>query len=188
MTSVFGVAAPIDSTSIVMYPLTLEDVSGKDDKRLKSYSSDHNNGAYWNIAFYDTRTDSAQLLISNRVILINAYQKLKDRIVYTITAEDYNGDGKLDHNDPQYLFISDLKGKNFKQITPKNIHVRNFQAIGHSATMLIQTLADSNKDKKFGDGDVVVPMIFDPGKMDIAKETFSTSFKAELNKIFNKLY
>lgn len=187
MISVFGDAFPVDSTTIVMYPLTLN-TPEKDGDRLKKYSSGPDNAPYWNIAFYDTETGNSNLLVSDRVILINSFQKLKDLIIYNATPEDYNGDGKLDHKDPKYLFTSDLTGKNFKQITPKNMDINNFQAINHSAIILIQAVTDSNKDKKFEDNDDIVPMIFDARKMDVAKTVFSPSFKAELNKTFEKLY
>lgn len=187
MISVFDDAVPLDSTTFVMYPLTLG-TSGKEEEDLKRYSSESGNGPYWNIAFYDVKTGNPNLLVSDRVIRINSFQKLKDLMVYNVTAEDYNGDGKLDHKDPDYLFTSDLTGKNFKQITPDRMDVRSFRAIDHSETILIQTVADSNKDKKFDEEDAIVPMIFDAGKMNVAKATFSASFKAELDKTFNKLY
>lgn len=187
MISVFGDAVPLDSSTIVMYPLNL-DASRKDEADLKRYSSESGNGSYWNIAFYDTKTENANLLVSDRVIRINSFQKLKDIIVYNVTAEDYNGDGKLDHKDPNYLFTSELTGKSFKQITPNHMDVRSFRAIEHSATILIQTVADSNKDKTFEDNDTIAPMVFNARKMDVAKETFSATFKAELDKTFNKLY
>jgi len=187
MISAFDDAVPLDSTSFVMYPLTLG-TSGNGEEELKRYSSESANGPYWNIAFYDLRTGNANLLVSDRVIRINSFQKLKDIMVYNVTAEDYNGDGKLDHKDPDYLFTSDLAGKSFKQITPNHMDVRSFRVIQHARVILIQTVEDSNKDKKFEDGDVIVPMIFGTGKMDVAKETFSASFKAELNKAFDKLY
>ncbi len=185
--AVFDDAVPLDSTSFVMYPLTLG-TSGNGKEDLKRYSSESDNGPYWNIAFYDIKTENVNLLVSDRVIRINSFQKLKDIMVYNVTAEDYNGDGKLDHKDPDYLFTSDLTGKRFKQITPDHVDVRSFRAIEHATVILVQTVADANKDKKFEDGDAIVPMIFDVRKMDVAKATFSASFKAELNKTFNKLY
>jgi hypothetical protein len=187
MISVFKDIVPIDSTNVVMYPLTLR-TSEKDTESIKRYSSGSDTGPYWNIAFYDIKTEKSNLLVSDRIIIINSFQTLKNLMVYNATSEDYNADGRLDRKDPTYLFTSDQTGKNLKQITPSNMNIHSFRTINHSGTILIQAMTDSNHDKKFDENDEIVPMIFDAEKMDVAKAVFSSSFKAELNKTLNKLY
>ncbi|HMI05360.1 MAG TPA: hypothetical protein VK541_22920 [Pedobacter sp.] len=186
LASKFGEAIPLDSTTSVMYPLTLS-TSGKDDEGLKSYSSRESEGPYWNIAFHDTKTGVSNLLNFPTPIRINSFQKLKDMIIYNVTVNDYNLDGQLDHKDPSYLFTSTLSGKQFKQITPKNMDVNNFKT-GSTLTILIQATTDSNGDQKFGEEDDVIPLIFDIQKGDVAKEVFNPAFKAGIAEAFNKLY
>ncbi|WP_316793786.1 hypothetical protein [Pedobacter frigoris] len=184
---VFNEGIPLENTTSIMYPIALG-VAGKDDEGLKKYRSDSDSGPYWNIAFYDHKTGVSSLLDSGRTILINSFQKLKEVIIYSVRIKDYNGDGKLDRNDPVCLFTSNLAGKNFKQITPDHLDARNFRSIDKSNIILIQAISDSNKDKAFDDDDLVTPMIFDSEKAETAKETFNSSFKNEVNKAFNQLY
>jgi len=186
LASKFNEAVPLDSTTSVLYPLTLS-ASGKDDEGLKSYPSRSGEGPYWNIAFYDTKTGVSNLLDFEMPIRINSFQKLKDMIIYNVTVTDYNGDGQLDHKDPSYLFTSTQSGKQFKQITPNYMNVTSFNA-GSTLTILIQATTDSNGDHKFGQDDDVIPLIFDLQKGDVAKETFNPAFKAGITEAFNKLY
>lgn len=187
LTFAFDEVIPVDSSTFLMYPLTLS-TSEKGQNELKRYTSGSGNIPCWNIAFYDIRTGKSNLLDSPRPIRINSFQKLKDIMVYLVTTTDYNGNGHLDDKDPTYMFTSSLAGKSFKQITPNNIDVSSFKATNSAQTILIRTVIDSNGDKRFGEDDDVVPMIFDSQKADVAEEAFNPSFKAEVNKVFNKLY
>lgn len=186
LASKFNEAVPLDSTTSVLYPLTLS-ASGKDEEGLNSYSSRSDEGPYWNVAFYDTKTGLSNLLDIEMPVRINSFQKLKNMIIYNVTVTDYNGDGQLDHKDPSYLFTSTQSGKQFKQITPNNMHVNSFTA-GSTQTILIQARTDSNGDQKFGAEDDVIPLIFDLQKGDVAKEIFHPAFKAGIAEAFNKLY
>lgn len=189
LTSVFNEGINIGNIDFVMYPLTLAASENTERKGMKSYPySSSNSGPYWNIAFYDNKTGDSYLLDSGHVMRINSFQQMKDVLVYSVTFTDYNGDGQLDGKDPTFLFTSDLGGRNFKQITPKGRHIHNFQLVPKSSTVLIQTIADTNGDKQFGESDELIPMIFDPEKADTAKETFTTAFKAGIDKVFKKLY
>jgi len=185
--STFDNAISIDSTTVVMYPMKLG-VSEKAEERPESYSSRSENGPYWNIAFYDTKAGTSNLLDSAEPIRINSFQTLKDIIIYNITTSDHNADGKLDHKDPSYLFTSNFMGKEFKQITPNDVNVNSFTIVKDTQILLIQTVTDSNGDKKFSGDDEITPMIFDKNKADVAKATFSPSFKAEVEKVFKRLY
>jgi len=182
----YNPAVAIDSTSLLMYPITLE-ASGKRDKGLKILSYDGSNGPYWNIAFYDTSTGNSNLLNSDRIIRITSFQKLKNLIAYRVNVTDYNRNGALEDDDPTYVFVSELDGKNFRQITPEGMNC-DFSTVSNTDILLIQATSDVNKDKKFGEGDAGIPMIFNPQKAPVAKETFSTSFRDQVTKSLNKLY
>lgn len=187
LASVFNQAVPVGGTTVIMYPLALR-TQDKEDEGLKRYSSHSDSGPYWNIAFYDLKTGNSNLLDSARAIRINSFQKLKTLIIYKVTIRDHNGNDKLDDTDPVYLFTSDLNGKSFKQISPNDMDAQSFQVINRTETLLIQAVKDSNKDKKFGDDDDVIPMIFDATKATAAQQVFSTSFNKKVSQEFNKLY
>lgn len=187
LASVSSQAVPVGGTTVIMYPLALR-TQNKADEGFKRYSSDSDSGPYWNIAFYDLKTGNSNLLDSGRAILINSFQKLKTLIIYKVTITDYNSNDKLDDTDPVYLFTSDLNGKSFKQITPNDIDAKSFQVINGTEIILIQAIKDSTKDKKFGNDDEVIPMIFDATKATAAKHVFSTPFNKKVSQEFNKLY
>jgi uncharacterized protein YxeA len=188
LTYAFNEGIHIGNIQFVMYPLTLAASKNTGREGIKSYYSGSSSGPYWNIAFYDYKTADSYLLDSGHVMRINSFQQMKDLLVYSVTFTDYNGDGQLDHKDPTCLFTSNLGGRNFKQITPNGRHVQNFQLIPKSTSVLIQAMADTNGDKKFGGSDEIIPMIFDSEKADTAKDTFTAAFKAGINQKFKKLY
>ncbi|MHA4895359.1 hypothetical protein ACXZ1K_11440 [Pedobacter sp. PWIIR3] len=179
-----GVA--VDGSSYILYPLGISSL--KDEGDMKRYSSDSEAENYWNIAFYNLETGASKLLDSNRALLITNFERRKDFILYKVTTTDFNGDGKLGYNDPAYLFVSDLSGARFRQISPNNAHVVSWTFTNPSGVMLIQTVLDSNKDKKFGSGDQSVPMIYNPLLDQTARETFSKAFTDKVNNEFGKLY
>lgn len=187
LTSAFEEGIHIGNIQYIMYPLTLGKSEKTERGKLSGYSSSPS-GPYWNIAFYDNKTGNSSLLDSGRVMRIISFQQLKGLLVYAVTFTDYNGDGLLDHKDPTYLFTSDLGGHNFMQITPNGKHIRNFQLVHKSSTVLIQAMADNNGDKEFGENDEVTPMIYDSERADTAKEIFTPAFKIKINKVFHKLY
>jgi hypothetical protein len=182
----FKDAVLLDSNRIILYPLTFSNEQKEDEGR--SYGEGQVAGPYWNIAFYDTQTGLSKLLSSGSAIRINTFQRNKAMMLYSVTSFDHNGDGKLNEQDPTYLFTSDLLGNNFRQITPDRLHVSNFQATSKSGFIVIQAQMDSNKDKKFGSSDQYVPMLFDVSKDAKARNTFSDDFTKEVEKAFNKLY
>lgn len=84
----------------------------------------------------------------------NNYQTLgvtqtKGYILYSVVSSDFNKDGKLDYYDPKYLFISDKQGNNFKQISPDNKNVLNWQLVEKTGIILFNTVTDKNNDKAF---------------------------------------
>jgi len=188
LNSVIGEGIAIGGMTSVIYPLTYAISKKKENGGIyKSYPRSVN-GPYWNILFYDPNTGNSNLLDSGHVMRINSFEQLKGKMMYMIKHTDYNGDGQLDDEDPTYLFISDLGGRNFKQITPNGLHISGLQVIAKSSAVLIQAITDSNHDKKFDESDDIVPMIYNPETSDIAKETIGKSGKTQISKAFSKLY
>ena len=68
-----------------------------------------------------------------------------EKIVYYIATNDSNNDGIVDSNDQHYLYISDLNGKNLKQISERRI--RNFMWMNDGKELLLTfgNIGDENE-------------------------------------------
>ncbi|MBC7401403.1 MAG: hypothetical protein H7289_15800 [Mucilaginibacter sp.] len=190
----------IDSTDYVMYPL-----STKKDNSDGSYNkilSGTGIPTYWNIAFYNMVSKTYHLLDDKRKMLITSYaqegsfqyssagiintNKSDDIIFYSVVVTDYNKDGKLDPDDPSYLFISDKKGNNFKQISPEGLKVTGWKTIKRTGKVLIQAVGDTNNDKKFDNDDEALPYVYDIKTGAIAQPVFGKDFTDAADQVLEK--
>jgi hypothetical protein len=188
----------IANSDYVMYPLAIKNDDSSDGfiKKSSGRSSDQ----FWNFAFYNTATGEYHLLDKTRKMLISTYDAsaqddvnipagktdLTDSLIfYSVRVTDYNKNGELDTGDPEYLFISDKKGMNFKQISLSNLNVQSWKAINSNGKVLIQAVADINNDKKFDEDDKVVPYMYDlkTGKLG---PVFNEDFIDNAGKLFEK--
>ena len=92
----------------------------------------------------------------------------------------------MDKDDPNYLFISDKTGRNFKQISPDNANVVNWQFIKETNKILMQIKGDTNGDKKFTDRDEAIPFVYDLETGGSSKEIFNDDYKTKLKKLFQE--
>jgi len=188
----------IDSSKYVMYPL-LKEKSTEEDY---GSSSSGRNATYWNLLFYNPETKDYHLLDSNKMI-IHSYNAgsssdgghedtrkgVADKFVYyTVTVTDFNHDGKLDDDDPEYLFISDKSGRNFKQISPHNFNVIEWRSVPGTGKLLIQTWKDSNNDGKFDGDDEQVAFVYDLVNGGKPEQIFSKDFELKTRKLYKKLW
>lgn len=184
----------LDSSDWVLYPLTLEELEEKEKGFISSsYGRQY---AYWNVAFYNTKTKQSRLLSDSLKMLINWISPKNDAILhsghrekrnegliyYSITTKDYNQDGKLNSDDPKYLFTSDLSGQDFKQISPDNFDLTHWQTINETNKILIQARKDRNRDKRFDENDEIISFIFD-----IETQKLEQVFSDEFNLMTKKL-
>jgi len=197
----------IDSSVYVMYPLTL----GKNDKFERGSFSSSSGGytSYWNIVFYNTANDKYHLLDDTMKMLIysyhqgssfgassspsefskyleSGYNQVDKLIYYSITTKDFNQDGKLNSEDPSYLFITDKAGENLKQVSPDNFNVTSWKTIKGTNKILLQVIKDSNNDKKFDEQDETIQMVYDLNINTISKVIFNDEFKLRLKKRLQK--
>ena len=193
-------AAPqiIDSSHLVIYPLILEKTNSGIGFS-SGYSSDRL--SYWNLIFYNTENKSQHLLVENKKIVIYTIRNdqnsseshrgfnsginlFKDNIFYEAVSNDYNQNNYLENTDPTYLFISDKKGNNFRQLSPDNYHVLSWQIVMGTSKVIMEAQKDVNGDKKFDQNDPVIPLIVDisTGKMasEIFDENYLDSLKSNL--------
>jgi len=201
----------IDSSENVMYPLVNKPI---EDEGL-SLKKDDGEKTYWNIIFYNTSSKKYHLLDTTRKMTINSYNtsyanreygysdsypsavdknhslnvtKRGNYIFYSIIINDFNKNGLLDSRDPDYLFLSDKEGNNFRQISPDNRNVNSWELIEKSGKILMQTVSDTNHDKKFSDEKVVVPYIYDLKKEGKTEPVFDTQFSKRVNDLHQKLW
>jgi hypothetical protein len=183
----------IDSSAVLIFPLHAkekEDANGS----IRSYKEMPEN-EYWNITFLNTKTNEAHLLSESKMLIKNynyneeAYEKakmLRNKIFYTIRTDDINKDKLLNDSDPLYLFVSDKKGYNFKQISPSNLNFKKWEYIDSSNKIILTLQKDSNKDNEFDEKDETVMYDVDAFLEKEAKEVFSIVFKNKLKVLFDR--
>lgn len=184
----------IDSSGILMFPLSMVEAE-RENKRL-SYKSMPSNSV-WNIIFLNSKTNEYHLL-SDRKMLIRDYDvkhssyinitisKSSQYIFYTVTCDDYNKDKKLTDEDPNYLFVSDKEGNNFKQISPINYHVQSWQLLNSANKVILIVKKDSDQNGEFDDTDEVTTFEVEMGNEFVPKEVFSTEFKNKLKVLYDR--
>jgi len=181
----------------VLYPLRLEELK-ETSKGFQSSSYGYRESVYWNVAFYNTETKQTRLLSENLKMIIYSisprgnYNPITqsgqrnnindDLIYYTVRTTDFNQDGKLNSDDPRYLFISDLSGQNFRQISPDNFDLVHWEVILGTNKILIQACNDSNKDKKFNSNDEIVSFVYDIESQKI-QQIFDQEFILKTKKL-----
>lgn len=185
----------IDSSGILMFPLSMSEQER--DGLVSSYKSMPAN-KYWNIIFLNSITNEFHLLSEQKMLIgnydfkynsggsnININVKSK-YIFYSIICDDYNNDKKLTDEDPVYLFVSDNQGKNFRQISPKNYDLQNWQFIESANKFYLTAKKDSDNNKKFETEDETATFAIDIDKETEAKEVFSEAFKNKLKVLFDR--
>ena len=191
-------AQPIDSTDYVIYPLSVSENDDNDNGII--YKSSGRSSIYHNIIFYNLITKKYHLL-NNRKMLITTYS-VKDGsvdypvnsavnqssryIYYKAIVKDYNGDGKLDMGDPEYLFISDLQGSYFKQISPDDMNVATWQEIPKKGKILMELTTDTNGDKKFEHEGTSIPYVYDVNNDETAKPVFNKPFTDSVSNLLKQ--
>lgn len=182
----------INNSGILIFPLEMAE---SDYKRRTDYK-DVGNFGHWNLVFYNSHTGEHHLLSKEKMIIESYSSQYKNEVkeeddklpflFYKIKVDDYNQDKLLDHRDPTYLFITDLEGKNLKQISPKNMDLISWDYIKSSNQFLISSKIDSDKNKKFDHYDEIQSFLLPVDSLDQSKELFSEEFKDELKELFKR--
>jgi len=162
----------IKNSEHILIPISTELI----EKRTKFYKGSHEAydysesfPRYWNMLFYNRKTGETRLLTEdkcriskfdanleknfdwddNEIDYERVSNELKKKILYTITNIDFNGDDKLNYEDPEQLFVSDTDGTNLKCISPTNEALSSYNIVPNSNQIILKTLRDTNKDAKF---------------------------------------
>lgn len=162
----------IDSTEQVLIPISTELLEKRKTYSKDGYYSD-DYPRYWNVFFYNRRTGNNQLLTKQKIRISQIHaigdeydgrsKVFNRKILFEIGDEDYNSDNRLNSQDPEYLFCSEIDGTNLTRISPKNEDLQFFKVIPKSNQILIRTIRDTERDSIFN------------------REDESIWYKAELN-------
>lgn len=165
-----------EGTSFLIHPIgdvnrvnrnarTAYDASSSDSEQ--SFTVSNNNdfqitGFLSNLKFQQVSSDSIKSL-SDKPMLIETATYLKafsDRnkqqiMVYTLCDSDTNKDGKLDGNDIQSLYLSDISGNNFVKLSPDLNELIDWNVVEANGKLYFRTIEDSNKNGAFDNNDIV---------------------------------
>lgn len=186
--------AEIDTSGIVVFPLSIGQTS-RDGGSL-SYKQIPAN-SYWNVVFYNSHTKEYHLLSERKSIIRNLDYKYRTEtdidatikskyLFYEVTIEDYNHDKKLTTEDPDYLFVSDKAGNNFRQISPANYDLKGWEFIKSSNKILMTLTKDDNADKTFDENDEVASFEINIDTDTTAREIFSQQSKNKLKLLYDR--
>ncbi|SOD11877.1 hypothetical protein [Pedobacter xixiisoli] len=184
----------IDSSGVLMFPLSMGETEREGGSL--SYKEMPNHG-YWNIIFYNSKTKEYYLLSERKMIVGNYDYKFgsddndnisqtTNHIFYTVRTDDFNKDKKLTDQDPQYLFISDKFGNNFRQISPTNYNLNNWRYIKSSDKVIMTVGKDSDNNLEFDNSDEITTFEIELDKGTEAKEVFGDDFKNKLKILFDR--
>ncbi len=184
----------IDSSGIIMFPLSMGETARSDDSY--SYKKIPYN-SYWNIIFYNSKTTTYHLLSERKMLIgsINLSYSSNDNvdiaysnrhIFFKVTTDDYTLDKKLTSADPEYLFVSDKEGNNFRQISPTDCNLKSWEFIKSTNKVIMTVTKDSDKNKEFGNQDEVCSFQIDIDKETSPTEIFSAEFKKKLKVMYDK--
>jgi hypothetical protein len=111
----------------------------------------------------------------------------KNLLFYQITVDDFNQNGTLDKDDPNYLFMSDENGENLQQISPDKIDVRDWKFLDKEHSLVeIDGKTDSNNDGTFDGHDREFLYLIDLNEPENSHEIFPKAFQDSLKKKYVK--
>ncbi|MFZ5554197.1 MAG: hypothetical protein ACOZCO_13855 [Bacteroidota bacterium] len=138
-----------------------------------------------NLIFYNKYTGESRKLLDEKLHIISFsihHEFGKSVIMYDVVKNDYNEDKKFDRNDPVMLFISDLQGNNFIQLTPEDENYLTYFYYKESGRMLIKVCKDGDGNKKFDLYDQTLFREVDMKKPSLGKTLFGESMIEDLKK------
>jgi hypothetical protein len=158
----------LDSSDFVLMPISTEFLEKRTSFSKDGYS-DQYFPRFWNILFYNRITGESRFLSKNKIRISNIEtnnreqeyggshnKSYKGKILYSIGDIDYNQDNKLNGTDPDFLFVSDLNGKNLIRISPMNEDLNYYEVIPNSNQIILNTRRDTNSDSIFNRDDELI--------------------------------
>lgn len=105
-----------------------------------------------NLIFYNKFSGESHKLIDEKLHIISFsihYEFGEPLIMYDVVKNDYNEDSLFNRLDPVMLYISDMHGNNFTQLTPENETYLTYFYYAESGRLLLKVSADGDGNKCF---------------------------------------
>jgi hypothetical protein len=113
-----------------------------------------------NIIIYDLDSNKQHLLVDRDVNNIEVFFPVRKSdsasmnfCMFIINEKDTNEDGEIDNMDEDFVYISDLEGKNIVQISPGKIKLTGWDVNFKNDILIIDVIRDSDNDNKFTGND-----------------------------------
>lgn len=174
---VYGDPIVTEHSPFVMIPVGLQEVSkGRLVKLTGSYYSYGSSfskasyiyygllrGRYNNIVFYSKNTGQSHVLLDRKAVISSFYfpygkedktqKPLPKFLLFGISEDDTNGDGVISEEDAVVVYLADLDGGNFQQVTPSNTQLIGWEIDQYSGMIFLRLRKDSDNDKEFTEED-----------------------------------
>ena len=163
-----------EQSDYILIPVGISPDKNERREGLFSRKSPNKSKNFYNIIFYNKKNASTNLLLNKSAIIkslnfleidapIEPAEKpattettektQKSFWLYRIITTDTNQDGKLNDLDANIGYISDLSGKNLRQITPENSQLIDWYTLPAQGEIIFKILNDSDKDRNFTEKD-----------------------------------
>ena len=143
----------------------------------------------WNLLFYNRLQDSTNLLTEEKMYLTQIQTPSKesntpDHIFYYTYAKDTDTNDVLNYKDAQQLYISNLDGSNFKQITADIESLEYIQRSQKQNEIYIKTIIDINNDLQFTSEDLGQWYIYNVADQSAPKPIIDSTIQNKIGKLF----
>ncbi len=145
----------VDSSDIIIFQINFNN-NKKSRKFKSSYNkkSGYYNYSTQNLLFFNCLNDSSYLLMPDSAIHIaryhvNNYETYGQYAAKYIFYEIRKPGRTAYNNNPEYLYVSDIDGSNFRQLSPDSSHLNYWAVPGKNNVLIMNYLTDSNHDGKF---------------------------------------
>ena len=143
----------------------------------------------WNLLFYNRLQDSTYLLTEEKMYLTQIQTPSKesntpDHIFYYTYAKDTDTNDVLNYKDAQQLYISNLDGSHFMQITTDNESLEYIQRSQKQNEIYIKTIIDINNDLQFTSEDLGQWYIYNVADQSAPKPIIDSTIQNKIGKLF----
>lgn len=161
-----------DSTEVLIYAVGLVDLQERggyskfgsgsysgSDISSSYFNKDNLSGQFINLVFEDGNGNRTPLtnhkMTINRVLFLRGiYNNTKQQILmYSLYDRDTNGDGRMNRQDLESLYLSNIDGTNFKKISKELHEFYDHRTLKEDNKLYFRTLEDINKDGKLNNQD-----------------------------------
>ena len=186
---IYGDLVIKEQSNYIMIPVSL---SGEENQALlRGSSSYERTNLYSNIIFYPKKDGESHLLLNKKAVIFD-FNFLEKKgqgkpptnfLLYRIVDKDTNGDRNLTPEDANIGYLSDLSGKNLRQITPNNTQLVNWTVVQSIGSLFAKIIKDSDNDKKFTERDETTWLKVSLDNPTIGTEMISDRIKQQIKSI-----